>query len=196
MDTVIGIVGKDFCAIAADQHASHSILKLQNNEDKIYEIDGNKLLGTAGVHSDRTSFGEYIQKNLHLTRLIRQGVDLSPKAAANYARSELAEALRKGPFQVDVLLAGYNKDADRPELYRIDWFGTLSDATVAAHGYGAYFVLGLLDREYKQDLTQEDAMRILNLCFEELKNRFLLAQSRFLVKICDKNGIKVSEHTV
>eukprot|EP01053_Blabericola_migrator_P009983 Blabericola_migrator_1__9982@NODE_5522_length_741_cov_199_959941_g3580_i0_p1_GENE_NODE_5522_length_741_cov_199_959941_g3580_i0NODE_5522_length_741_cov_199_959941_g3580_i0_p1_ORF_typecomplete_len197_score36_55Proteasome/PF00227_26/4_8e33AbiEi_4/PF13338_6/12AbiEi_4/PF13338_6/62_NODE_5522_length_741_cov_199_959941_g3580_i0115705 len=192
MDTVIGIVGKDFIAVAADQHAAYSILSLQNTEDKIYEIDGNKLLATAGVHADRASLGEYIQKNLHLTRLVRQGVALSPKAAANYTRTELAEALRKGPYQVDVVLAGMNKETSAPEMYRIDWFGTLSEARIAAHGYGSHFVLGLLDREYREDMSREDVMRLLNLCFQELKTRFVLSQSSFLIKICDKSGIQAS----
>eukprot|EP01055_Gregarina_sp_Pseudo9_P000166 Gregarina_sp_Pseudo_9__165@NODE_1109_length_1869_cov_68_127322_g1036_i0_p2_GENE_NODE_1109_length_1869_cov_68_127322_g1036_i0NODE_1109_length_1869_cov_68_127322_g1036_i0_p2_ORF_typecomplete_len197_score22_20Proteasome/PF00227_26/3_8e32_NODE_1109_length_1869_cov_68_127322_g1036_i011991789 len=192
MDTVIAIAGKGFVAVAADRHAAYSILALTHKEDKIFEIDGDKLLATAGEAADRTAFGQYIQKNLHLTRLLRQGVPLGPRASANYARTELAEALRKGPYQVDVVMAGYNKEEDRAELYRIDWFGTLCESRACAHGYGSHFVLGLLDRECKADMDVEEAMRILKLCFAELKQRFLLSQSAFLVKVCDKDGIKVS----
>ncbi|KAJ2963835.1 hypothetical protein NUW54_g14264 [Trametes sanguinea] len=36
--------------------------------------------------------------------------------------------------------------SDTPHLYWIDYLGTMSEVPFAAHGYGAYFALSLLDR--------------------------------------------------
>eukprot|EP00971_Amphidinium_carterae_P136968 2714324-Amphidinium_carterae.1 len=38
------------------------------------------------------------------------GYPLTTKAAANFTRNELAHALRSGPYQVDLLVAGIDAD--------------------------------------------------------------------------------------
>jgi 20S proteasome subunit beta 4 len=42
---------------------------------------------------------------------------------AQFIRSELAEALRKGPYSVNVLLAGF--EGDVPKLYWLDYLGSV-----------------------------------------------------------------------
>ena len=69
MDTVIGLKGRDFVLLAADKYANSSIVRMKNDEDKLLQIDNNKILAIAGEAGDRTQFGEYIRKNVHLYRL-------------------------------------------------------------------------------------------------------------------------------
>lgn len=52
------------------------------------------MAACAGEPGDRVQFSEYIIANLRLYAL-RNDIDLSTKAAANFTRSELAKALRK-----------------------------------------------------------------------------------------------------
>eukprot|EP00918_Siedleckia_nematoides_P105032 GHVU01229342.1.p2 GENE.GHVU01229342.1~~GHVU01229342.1.p2 ORF type:complete len:152 (-),score=22.98 GHVU01229342.1:1144-1599(-) len=147
MDSVIGIKGKDFVAVAADSFAAYSVFRYKNDEDKIIEVDEDKLIGTAGPHGDRMQFGEYIRKNVHLHRL-RTGIPLSTNAAANFTRNELAHFLRSNPHHVDMLMAGCDKDGS-PGLYWIDYLASMVPVDKGAHGYAAYFIMGLLDKEYK-----------------------------------------------
>ncbi len=51
-------------------------------------------------------FGDYIQKNLAYLEY-KNGVKLSIDDTANFIRHELAEAIRKGPYSVNCLLAGF-----------------------------------------------------------------------------------------
>ena len=46
-----------------------------------------------GEAGDTVQFAEYIAKNIQLYKM-RNGYELSPKAAANYTRRNLAEYLR------------------------------------------------------------------------------------------------------
>lgn len=71
MDSIIGIKGKDFIILAADTVNAYSVLRMKvpswlikNYEDKIWDLDGSKLLAMGGEHSDVLVFGDYIQKNL------------------------------------------------------------------------------------------------------------------------------------
>lgn len=58
-------------------------------------------------------------------------------------RSELAYAIRNGPYNVNCLLGGI--DEDGPGLYFMDYLGTLQKTHVGAHGYGGLFLYGILD---------------------------------------------------
>lgn len=52
---------------------------------------------------DRSSFTEYIEKNMTLYAL-RNELTLSMSASASFIRNQLASALRRAPFQVLLLL--------------------------------------------------------------------------------------------
>lgn len=58
----------------------------------------------------------------------------------------------------------------------------------AAHGYGAYFCLSLMDRFYKPDMSVDEAKKLLQMCLNELKTRFIVNFPQFTVKLIDANG--------
>lgn len=53
MESVFGLVGKDFAIVVADSSAVHSILLHKTNEDKIMLLDSHKLMGASGETGDR-----------------------------------------------------------------------------------------------------------------------------------------------
>eukprot|EP01017_Pseudomicrothorax_dubius_P038631 TRINITY_DN5822_c0_g1_i1.p1 TRINITY_DN5822_c0_g1~~TRINITY_DN5822_c0_g1_i1.p1 ORF type:complete len:190 (-),score=63.38 TRINITY_DN5822_c0_g1_i1:144-713(-) len=188
MDTVFGFVGKDFALVATDCGVAYSIMRFSDTEDKIMAVDDNKLFAMGGEIGDRLNFGEYIQKNIHLYTF-RTGIKLNVREAANYTRSELAYAIRNGPYQVNLLIGGF--DEEGPSLYWLDYLGTLQKLTRGAHGYGAYFVSGLLDNWFKPDLTLDEGIELVKKCINEVQTRFLMSQKNFVVKIVTKDGIRV-----
>eukprot|EP00922_Rhytidocystis_sp_ex-Travisia-forbesii_P058284 GHVS01086170.1.p1 GENE.GHVS01086170.1~~GHVS01086170.1.p1 ORF type:complete len:193 (+),score=29.03 GHVS01086170.1:272-850(+) len=188
METLIGIRGKDFVMVASDKYAGFSIYRMKNDEDKIMEVDDNKLLAAVGPIGDRTQFGEYMRKNIHLYRL-RTGLALRTSSAACFTRVQMAEFLRQNPYQVDLLLAGCDKE-EGPQLYWLDYLASLACVDKAAHGYGAYFVYGILDRHCHSGMTEEQAIDVMKLCVAELKTRFIMSQSEFNVKVITAKGIK------
>ena len=48
MDSVFGICGKDFVIIASDTALNRSIFTLKHDEDKILNLNSNKILASAG----------------------------------------------------------------------------------------------------------------------------------------------------
>lgn len=147
-------------------------------------------MAVTGPNSDMISFSEYVAKNLALYEFSHDGLKLSTKAQANYCRSELATALRKGPYQVNLLLAGYD-DKLGPSLYFLDYLASLQKVQFGAHGYASSFCLSIMDRETKQGMTEEEALNVIDHCFHEIHTRFLINQPNFMVKIVDKNGVRV-----
>jgi 20S proteasome alpha/beta subunit len=93
MDFFVGIKGKDFVMVCSDTSASHSIISIKQDEDKIVPIDDHKVFCIAGEAGDRVNFSEYVIANVKLYAL-RNGTELNTKSVANYTRGELATALR------------------------------------------------------------------------------------------------------
>lgn len=58
------------------------------------------------------------------------------------------------PYHVNLLLAGYD-DTDGPGLYYMDYLSSLAKAPFAAHGYGAFLTLSILDRHYRPGQHRE-----------------------------------------
>jgi 20S proteasome subunit beta 4 len=60
----------------------------------------------------------------------------------------------------------------------------------AAHGYASYFIFSTLDRHWRPNLSEAQALEIVKLCVKELKTRFLMHQPNWKVKVCDANGTR------
>jgi len=186
---MFGIKGKDFVIMAADQQCVFSIIKMKDDYDKIWEVEG-KLFGAQGPSSDASNFVEMIEKNIRLHTL-RTGLRLSTKAAANFTRNQLAQALRKGSYQVDLLIAGV--DEDGPQLYFMDYLASCEKVNKGAQGYGAMFTFGLMDRYYKEDMNLDEAKDLIRMCIKELETRFLVDLGTYMCKVVDKNGTRIEQ---
>lgn len=166
---------------------------IQNFDDKIWNLDGEKLLAIGGEHSDVLVFGDYIQKNLAFLQY-KNGYKLSTDDTAQFIRSELAEAIRKGPYSVNCLLAGF--EGDEPRLYWLDYLGSVIETSKAAHGYAEYLVSSVLDTLQTKDMTEKQGLETIEQCLNSMKERFVISQSSFTIKIVRKSGIEVVRHAV
>ena len=245
MDSIFGIVGKDFVLLAADCKVARSILVYKDDEDKVrscihvlcglslstldsrspvllcivqmtcsittffhilcnmpfvrmalivyallyqsMNLDDHKVMVTSGPQSDRLAFSEYIQKNMKLYEL-RNGVTLNGPATANYVRGELARFLRRAPYQVNLLLGAVDaspEQSSEPSLYWIDYFGSMVKVNFGAHGYGAHFCLSIFDREWKPDMSLDEAKDVLRKCRAELDQRFLVRNGQWAYTVSD-----------
>ncbi|MGH0184069.1 UNVERIFIED_CONTAM: hypothetical protein FKN15_038804 [Acipenser sinensis] len=61
--------------------------------DKMFKLSEKILMLCVGEAGDTVQFAEYIQKNVQLYKM-RNGYELSPAAAANFTRKNLADYLR------------------------------------------------------------------------------------------------------
>lgn len=196
MESIIALQGDGFVMIAADVTSSRSVVVMKHDLDKIFQLDDHKLLGAAGIPGDVSKFTEHIAKDVRLYQL-RSGIPMSTAAVANYTRGELARFLRRSPFQCNLFLAGYDSEqalSGEPgsaSLYSIDYLGTMHKSNFAAEGYAQYFVLSTLDRYWKKNLSEHDALEVLKKAIGEVQKRLVINQPRFCIKIVDKSGVRI-----
>ncbi|KAL0052843.1 hypothetical protein WJX82_008466 [Trebouxia sp. C0006] len=151
-------------------------------------IKGKDFVMLCGDPGDRVQFSEYIMANVRLYAL-RNGQQLTTDAVANYTRGELATALRKKPYQVNILFAGFDEKAG-PSLYWMDYLATMHKMNIAGNGYGSYFVLAMLDKLWHPNLTEAEALELHIKGIDEVKNRLVVAPPDFIIKVVDKHGVR------
>ncbi|ODV67547.1 proteasome-domain-containing protein [Hyphopichia burtonii NRRL Y-1933] len=191
MDIVLGIRVQDSTIIATSKAATRGISVLKTTDDKTRALNTHNLLAYTGEAGDTVQFAEYIQANIQLYTMRENDIELSPKATASFVRNELATSIRsRKPFQVNVLLGGFDPKTNTPSLNWIDYLGTQVELPYAAHGYAAFYCTSLLDRHYRPDMKLEEGLELLKLSLKELETRMPIDFKGVYVKVVDKDGIR------
>lgn len=85
-------------------------------------------------------------------------------------------------------MAGYD-DHTGPELYFVDYLASMASVNYAAHGYGGYFSLAIMDRYHLDKMGREEGYEIMKKCVKEVHKRLIINLPNFKVQLIDKNGI-------
>lgn len=116
---------------------------------------------------------------------------MRPKAAAAWIRTQLAESIRsRKPYQVNLLLGGYDAPSKTPALYWIDYLGTQVEVPFAAQGYAAYLTLSTMDRYHRPDMSLDEGLDLLKRCIDELRKRLVIDVGTFTVRVIDEHGVR------
>lgn len=76
-----------------------------------------------------------------------------------------------------------------PNLFWLDEYGSLQRIEYGVHGLGSNFILSILDRKYREDLSREDGIRLIQDCFEQLRNRYAVnSPEKPCIKCIDRYG--------
>ncbi|BES95267.1 Proteasome subunit beta type-9 [Nesidiocoris tenuis] len=190
METILGLRTDNFCILASDMTAAHSIIVMKSNEKKIYPVSDQILMAATGQQGDAHQFAEYIVKNVQLYKM-RNGYGLSTASAAHFIRQNLAEYLRsQTPYNVNLLLGGFEEKTGG-QLYYMDYLASSHEVKYGSHGYGGVIALSILERYWRPDMTEAEAYDIMIKCVEEIQRRLIINLPNFHIQIVDKNGIRV-----
>lgn len=188
MDSSFGICGKDFVILVSDTSVNRSIFTLKHDDDKIMQLNKYKIMACTGEQTDRYQFSNFMMRNLQLLEF-RTGHEPDVESTAHFIRDEMAKALRKGPYQVNVLIGGYDQIEGCAKLYWMDYLGTLQQVQKGAHGYAGYFVSSVLDNDFRADMNMQQGLDTMRKCITELRTRFIINQPNFVAKIVTKDGV-------
>ncbi|KAH9171878.1 20S proteasome subunit, partial [Lactarius sanguifluus] len=190
MECSFALTGKDYVLIAADTTSARSIVKMKVDEDKIKTLSPHLLMAYSGESGDTIQFAEFVERNIRLYQ-IRNLYPLRPQSAASWIRRSLANSLRsRSPYTVNLLVGGYDSAEESPHLYWIDYLGTMASVPFAAHGYGSYFALSLLDRYHNPEGSLEEGLDVLRRAINETAQRLIVAPGNYVVKVVDKDGVR------
>ncbi|MFB6217583.1 MAG: proteasome subunit beta [Halobacteriaceae archaeon] len=150
--TIVAIAADDGVLMAADQRASLAGRIVSNkNVQKIEEIQHNAALSISGSVGGAQAFIRALKAETNLYEA-RRGEHMSIPALATYA----SLLLRGGPYFLVVPLLG-GVDDDGGHVFSLDPSGSSLSDDYSASGSGMGFALGVLEQEYEEGMSMDDA---------------------------------------
>lgn len=185
--TTVGIKFKDGVILAADKRASKRYLVAHKNVDKILKITDRIAITVAGLVGDNQMLRRYLRSQLKLLE-VRREERPSVKAASVYLANLLySRRFSFSPFQVSILLGGYE---DGPGLYSLGPDGSAIPDDFIATGSGSPVAYGLLQENYKEDISKEEAIKLATKAIDAAIERDMATGDGVDVKVVTKEGIK------
>ena len=154
--TTVGLVFRDGVVLAADRKVSAGIYVAHKAGKKILPIDRHAVVTIAGVVADAQAIVDVLRANATLYRISNR-MPMPIRAIATLA-SNILFGSRLFPYVVEINVAGY--DSGGPALYTVDLLGSLTSEKYIARGSGSPMALGVLEKEYRPDLTEEEAVKL------------------------------------
>ena len=159
--TTVGIACKDGIVLAADKRATAGSMIVDKRAEKVHVISDDFAVTIAGSVSEAQLLIKLIRAELKLKE-VRTYKRPSAKEAANLLGGLLYSNLRKMsmfPGIAHFLLGG--KDLEGTHLYDLFPDGSVTKITdFISSGSGSVFAYGVLETQYKKDITTNEAVNL------------------------------------
>ncbi len=191
--TILGIVCKDGVVMAADRQVTAGNIVMAKGERKVFPVNDYLIVGGTGIAADIRRVPKFLAAELKLKDL-RSKTRPSVKHAASLLANMSYNGIRQPsmiPQQAGFLIGGFNEDGT-VELYTIEPAGgvMLVEDYDANFGSGMPYVLGLLERQYKKNMSIEDGVKLAVECIKSSTQRDIGSGYGIDVFTITKNGIK------
>ncbi len=185
--TTVGLKAKDGVVLCADMRASAGYFIANNNTMKIQKIDDHVAMTMAGGVADAQNITDILRYHANIHRIQKQ--EPIPIKSLTRLTSLIFHQNRGYPFIADILVGGY--DDSGPALFNIDMFGSVVEKNYVTTGSGSPVAYGLLEEEFREDLTAEEAKVIALRAVKAAIIRTIGTGDGINVSIIDKNGFQL-----
>ena len=191
--SILGIVCKDGIVMASDRQLTAGNLVVGKREQKAVQINDYLVASWTGMASDAQLLQKIIAAELKLKHL-RSKTRPTVKEAANLIGMLSYRNIRQFstiPSVAGTLVAGFNEDGTT-ELYSVEPAGTVTkvedyDANFSS---GMPFILGLLERQYRPEITIKEGINLAIECIKSSSQRDVGSGFGIDVFTITKDGIK------
>ena len=185
--TTVGIKAKDGVVLCADMRASAGYFIANNNTMKIQKIDAHAGMTMAGGVADAQNITDVLRYHANIHRI--QNQEPIPIKSLTRLTSLIFHQNRGYPFMADILVGGFDNYGSA--LFNIDMFGSVEEKSYVTTGSGSPVAYGLLEEEYKEDVTVENAKTIALRAVKAAITRNIGTGDGINVAIIDKNGFRL-----
>jgi proteasome beta subunit len=167
--TTVGLRGKDFVVLASDRRVTSGYTIGGENFPKVNKINdyiGITVAGSVSAVQDLTKYMRMHVENYEIEREHKINI----KAFANI----LSLAAKHNLFASGGALIGafiVGGIDEKPSLYSVSPDGAILDLPYTADGSGEAFAISLLESEYKDNISQEEAIKLAIKAIEGAKKR-------------------------
>lgn len=184
--TTVGLTCKDGIVLATDTRATAGYEIASKQARKIYKITENIGVTVAGSVGDTQAVVRQLRAEARYYRR-REETPMSVQAAAKLT-SNMFQAARGFPYLAVLILAGV--DENGPGLYLLSLDGSLIEETMVSTGSGSPVAYGLLESEYEEDLTVEEALPLAVKALSSAMERDIATGNEIKVAVITEDGFE------
>ena len=184
--TTLGMICKDGVIVATEKRATMGTLIAHKATKKLYKIDTHLALATAGLVGDLQVLVRYLNAEANLYRLKRD-VKMPVESAATLM-SNILNQRKFYPYYVQLILGGYDNTGGH--VYSLDAAGGAIPDKYTAAGSGSPYVFGVLEDNYRDDLTIDEGVDIAVRAITAAMARDSASGGMIDVAIITKEGFK------
>lgn len=198
--TILGIICKDGVVMASDRQSTAGTIVMNKNSEKTKRINDYLLISGTGMVSDIQRVAKVLPAELRLKELrskSRPTVQQSASLLANISYSGIRQPSII-PQQAGFLIGGFNENGTT-ELYSVEPAGSVIKVEDydANFGSGMPYVLGLLERQYKKDISIKEGVELAKEALKSSTQRDVGSGYGIDIFTITKEGIKkVVEQTI
>ena len=161
--SLVGIVCKGGIVMAGDRKTTAGSIVMNKDKIKVDAINDYLIISGTGVASDIDLAKKLIKAQLKLKEL-KDKKRPSVKEAANMVAMMAYKNIRQPsmiPFTAGLMVGGLNEN-NEAELYSVEPAGSVMKVTDydANFSSGMPYILGLLERQWKKNLTIEEGIKL------------------------------------
>ncbi|EKM77247.1 hypothetical protein AGABI1DRAFT_43707 [Agaricus bisporus var. burnettii JB137-S8] len=193
--SVLALKYKDGVMMAADNLASYGSLARFKDIQRLHPVGKYTVIGAGGDMSDFQYIQKFLEQLIIEEFTSQDGHDLGPAQIHEYLSQVMYSRRSKiNPLWNSLLVGGF-KDG-KSFLSYVDLLGTTYSATTLATGFGAYLAQPILRKEVEgreNELTEEEAIRIMESCMKVLYYRDARSLDKYQLAVITADGVKISE---
>lgn len=183
--TAVGITFNDGLVLASEKRIAYGNLLVSKSTKKTFQITPKVGAACAGLVADMQILSLQIAA-LAKIRKMELKRDIPPNSIAKMMSNMMYER-RFFPLLTQVIVGGV---VDKPVIYTLDPLGSVLPDDYAAVGTGAEMALGVLDQQFKKELTEEDAVDLAKRSIKSATMRDTFSGDGMDILVINSSGMK------
>lgn len=184
--TTVGLVCSDGVLLASERRYSYGTFVMSKVAKKVFKITDNIGVACAGIIGDMQVMARETLAYMSLYQYERDRTASVRNAAKLLAN--LLSGRRMFPYLAQTIIGGM--EDDKPGLYVLDPIGSVLEDKFAAVGTGAEIAMGVLESEYKEGLSLEEARPIVMRAIKSAMARDISSGDGVDVMMITRSGMK------
>ena len=153
--TAVGITYDNGVVIASEKRIAYGNFLVSKTTKKTFKLTPNVGAACAGLVADMQILALQITA-LAKIRKMELKREIPPNSIAKMISNMMYER-RFFPFLTQIIIGGI---IDKPSIYTLDPLGSVLPDEYAAVGTGAEMALGVLDPQFKEKMTEKEAIEL------------------------------------
>jgi proteasome beta subunit len=190
--TTVGVVCKDGVILAAERRVTYGYFVMSKSGKKVFKIADKIGAACAGIVADMQILTREVGAYLNLYTFEREQ-SVTVRTAAKLMGSMLFER-RYFPYLAQTIVGGI--DEEGPKLFVLDPLGSVIEDKFTAVGSGAEIAMGLLETDFREGMTVDDARGLVKKAVKAASARDIGSGEGIDLLVITNSGVKEEHESV